>query len=84
MKEQTALWIVIVLLTAVLVAGFTRPTPTYVGVPLGGDSGWMIILNTVTGEAVKACDWNLGCMEMPKRVRPHPRNRQVDQSGARE
>lgn len=75
MKEQTALWIVIVLLTAVLVAGFTRPTPTYVGVSFGGDSDWIIVLNTVTGEAIKACTYR-SCVEMVKRVRPHPRNRQ--------
>ena len=73
MEQRTVLWMVGLIAIAALMMGFTRPTPTYTGVPLGGDSKGIIVLNTVTGEAVKYCALG-GCIEMPHEVRPHPRN----------
>ena len=73
MEQRTALWAVVILVAVALGIWFTRPTPIYTAIPFGGESKMVMIINTITGEAVKYCT-RQGCMEMPQKVRPHPRN----------
>jgi len=74
MEQRTALWAMVVLMVAALVGWFTRPTPTYTAVPFGSESQRVMIINTITGEAVKSCNIS-ECVEMLREVRPHPRSR---------
>ena len=68
MKEQTALWIIIVLMTAALVAGATHATRgPYTGVSMSNGNG-VFIINTATGELVQTCSrsdtaaaWEIVC-----------------------
>lgn len=69
MDQQTAVWIVVLLVMVALAVGFTQPKATYMGVPVGGDSKQVMIINTVTGEAVKVCGHG-ACMRMNTHVLP--------------